>query len=494
MLTPKLLIELKKILPEKVFTSTEVLQKHAGNLFYINNGLPDAVCYVTSEEDVIKVTNFCLHHKIPLIPYGSGTSVEGHIAATNGGICVDLSEMNQVIAFSPQDGYVIVEPGIPYNKLNEYLDPYGFHFPVEAGWGASIGGMVATNASGAGATDAGSMAKNVVGCSVIVCKDGKASKIKTGTKSPKSSAGYNLTNLFIGSEGTLGVFTQITLKVRKNFSYHNTVTCQFDDILQAVNFVVSMKGFVQFRRVELLDKLQTEACVSFSGVSYLDPNKITIIMELAGNELAVREEVKLLIEFLKNNHGINIKIFNDKKSAEFIWMMRKNACPAAIQFINKNKKAMATDISVPLSKLAECIDACYEHMERIGLKAPLVAHVGDGNFHFTILVNPDSEHDLKKALEFNKRIVEEALRRGGTCTGEHGIGLGKKAFLESEHGDSLFVMKLIKEALDPLKIFNPGKIIDVDRKLHYSHESEIKETSLSSSCMFAPSPMLRSKI
>ena len=215
--------------------------------------------------------------------YGSGTSVEGHTAAVQGGICLDVSCMKRILGFSPKDGYITVQPGISYNELNDYLDPHGFHFPVEAGRGASIGGMFSTNASGAGATDTGSMAKNVLGCSIVTYKDSHATKITTGTKTLKSSAGYNLTSLFIGSEGTLGVVSEITLKVRKHFKCNKTITSQFNEIEDAINFVVAMKGQVQFRRIELLDKLQTDACVSYSNVPRISYNKNTILIELAGN-------------------------------------------------------------------------------------------------------------------------------------------------------------------------------------------------------------------
>lgn len=487
MITTQLLDELIKLLPKKITTAPDELKKHGGNLFYISHA-PDVVCYPESDEDVVKVVNFCLKNQIPLIPYGSGTSVEGHTAAVRGGICLDMSKMDKVLEFNPDDGYVVVQPGIPYNKLNEFLEPHGFHFPVEAGWGASIGGMTATNASGAGATDAGSMTKNVLSCSVVVHKDGAAAKIKTGTKSPKSSAGYNLTSLFVGSEGTLGVFTDVTLKVRKNFDSCNTIVCQFDDLQEVVRFVIAMKGRVQFRRVELMDKLQTDACMDYSGIDTLCKNKNTLIIELSGNKSTVQEETGLIKEALAKTKAVNLQLFPDRKSAEKIWMMRKNACNAAIKHLDPTKKAIATDVSVPLSKLADCINACYQHMSKFGINAPLVAHVGDGNFHFTVLVDPNNEKELQAANAFNKLIVLEALKVGGTCTGEHGVGLGKMPYLRDEHGDSLSVMKTIKEAMDPAGIFNPGKIVDI-KKLTYHCTSSWHSPAIPDSKV-----MLRAKI
>ena len=459
MLTEHLLYILNNLLPDKVFTNEQILQAHGGNQFYIQSKLPEAVCYAESEEDVLVITGFCVKYKIPLIPYGGGTSVEGHTVPVEGGICLNLSKMDKVLELNLADGYVVVQPGIAYNKLNEYLAPYGVHFPVEAGWGASIGGMLSTNASGAGAVDAGSMAKNVLACDVVTYKEERALKINLGTLAQKSSAGYNLLSLLIGAEGTLGVVTKICLKIRKDFLCHKTICCQFEAIQAAVEFIIAVKGKVNFRRAELLDKLQTEACLKYSDLnSLLYQNKNTIIIELAGNDAVIKAEIKILLEALNKYKVEHIKIFEDKKSAEVIWMMRKNACPAAIQLINKNKKAMATDVCVPLSKLNECIQSCYDHMNKLGLKSPLVAHIGDGNFHFTLLINSEDQFEIEKAKEFGKCVVEEALKVGGTCTGEHGIGIGKKEHLHNEHANSIFLMEAIKLSFDPLKLFNPGKV------------------------------------
>ena len=424
MLNRAIIEKLAAMFPSKVFINKEELSKHSKNLFYISTAIADAIFYAESEEDILQITDFCLQNEIPLIPYGSGTSVEGHFAAVHGGVCLNLSKMKKIIEFNPEDNYVIVEPGIAYNELNEYLQPHGFHFPVEAGWGASIGGMVATNASGAGATDSGSMKQNVMACSFIGYKDDKALKVTTGSKSQKSSAGYNILGLLVGSEGTLGIITEITLKIRKNFSYYSTIVCQFETIQQAVNFVVQTKGLIPYRRIEFLDKLQTKACKNYSSIDFINEHKNTILIELFGNEFSVSEEIRLVEKFLRANLAENVKVFSSRDSSVDIWKMRKNACPAAISLIDSTKKAMATDTSVPLSKLSVCIEACYQHMRELGLTVPLVAHIGDGNFHFTIIFNPENEFELERAKKFNKLVVDEALRVGGTCTGEHGVGLG----------------------------------------------------------------------
>lgn len=458
MLSSELMSEIKNQFAEKVETSPEALHQHITNFIYFNKLVPDLIFKASSEEDILAILNFCLKHKIPLIPYGSGTSLEGHTLPIKGGVCLDLQAMQRIIEFNPDDSYVIVEAGIPYNHLNQFLEPYGYYFPVEAGWGASIGGMIATNASGAGATDSGSMSKNVMGCNVAVYRDEKALIVKTGAKSPKTSAGYNLTGLLIGSEGTLGVITAACLKIRRKFTYEKTISCQFDDIADAVSFVIALKEQVQFRKVELMDKLQTEACLSTAPFDCFESNKNTILIELAGNHLALDEEVNLITAAVKKYNAIHYHIHNDKQIANEIWMMRKNAGPAALFYFDQKKRAMATDVCVPLSQLAACIKACYAHKKRLGIIAPLLAHIGDGNFHFTIIFDPNDTLEFKNALAFSRCVVEEGLKRGGTCTGEHGIGIGKIDYLELEHGDNLFLMKKIKQAFDPYGIFNPGKV------------------------------------
>jgi D-lactate dehydrogenase (cytochrome) len=457
-LTKLHIAELKELLPNKISIPSDTAVKHNEIMFYLNNHPADAICFAESEEDVIAAVNYCVKNKLPLIPYGSGTSVEGHTTAIHGGICLNVSKMKAILEFSPDDSFVTVQPGISYNELNDYLLPHGFHFPVEAGWGASIGGMVATNASGAGAVNAGSMAKNVTSCALIIYKNNHACKINTGSKSLKSSAGYNLNNLIIGSEGTLGVITAVTLRIRSNHQHQKTIISQFPDIYQAINAVIALKRTVRFHRVELMDQLQTEASIAYSKIDLLDKKLNTLLIELAGNHKAVAEEIEIINNYLHNNHALNIKVLNENEQVKNIWMMRKNALPAAIQFIDKNKKALNTDICVPLSKLADCIHACYKHLQDAKIIAPLVAHVGDGNFHFSIVVDPNDANEMQVVKEFNRKVINEALKYEGSCTGEHGIGIGKIDYLEQEHGDLIFLMRHIKNTFDPYHIFNPGKI------------------------------------
>ncbi len=456
----EILFELRQLFPDKIITDHDTLNRYSGSMSYLDGFPPDAIFLPTDEQEIIEIVDFCIKHKVPLIPYGSGTSVEGHTAAEQGGICLDMRALNGIIELNTADGYVVVQAGLAYNELNRFLEQHGFHFPVEAGWGATIGGMMATNASGAGAVDAGSMSKNILNCDVIVYEGERAKKIHVGTRSPKSSAGYNLLNLFIGSEGTLGIFTEITLKIRKNFTHDCTIICQFEEIEDAVNFVVSAKSHVNFRRAEFLDKLQTRACVAYSSINFLNEDQHTLLIELASNPIVVEEEVKTVKKYLEANNANSIKIFLDKASAEKIWMMRKNAAYAARQLLGPTKSIMVTDVSVPLSQLPHCIAACYKHLALCNVEAILVAHIGDGNFHFGMAIDPTNPQELTKAKKFSDLVIKEGLKAGGTCTGEHGIGSGKKDYLEIEHSTSLFLMRKIKQAFDPYNIFNPGKILN----------------------------------
>jgi D-lactate dehydrogenase (cytochrome) len=454
-----LLNELKAIFKNKVYTDSAHIEAHTATLFHTVQQAPDVVCYPENEGDVMAVVDFCLQNNMALIPYGSGTSVEGHTAALNGGICLDMSKMKNVLEFNPQDGYVIVEPGLAYNELNDYLERYGYYFPVEAGWGASIGGMAATNASGAGAVDYGSMSRNVICAEVVTYDENKATKIKLGSLAPKSSAGYDLKSIFLGSEGTLGVFTSLGLKIRKKLSSQVTMTCQFASLKDAIDFVIETKKEINFRKVELLDQRLTAACICYSNVNYLVDSKCTVLLELAGNIAQVQCEKNIIIEYLQRKNINDYYIFEQQEEVRNVWMMRKYACQAAIAMYGENKKIISTDVSVPMSKLFSCIEACYRHMDNMQIMASLVAHVGDGNFHFIILVDPEDDEVIHLAHEFHSMVINEGLNHNGTCTGEHGIGLGKKGYLHAEKRASYFLMQRVKMLFDPKNIFNPGKVL-----------------------------------
>lgn len=459
MLTYEVLSALIQLFGDKVSVASQDIMQHSHNLYYINQYQPDAVVFAEQAADVMNLVDFCIKHQVPLIPYGSGTSTEGHTAARYGGICLNLQKMNKVIGFNLQDQTITVEPGISYNQVNDFLSDYGFYFPVEAGMGASIGGMVATNASGAGATDSGSMAKNLSQCEVVIYQEGKAKLIKTGSRALKSSAGYQLSSFFVGSEGTLGVVVKATLRLRKKNLCTETICLQFDSIHTAIQLIIGLKGTVNFKRAELLDAQQTEACIQYSKILYLNRNKHTLLIELGGNPQAVVEEIALIHEALNELPHEKIDLSDDNNRQDELWLMRKNAAPAVVAFRDHNKKAVNTDICVPLSALIHCIDFAYHHAAKAELYAPLVAHIADGNFHFTLVVNPADNHEMQQAKLFHDKIVTEAIACGGTCTGEHGIGMGKIEYLIQEHESSVHLMKLLKRTMDPIGIFNPGKII-----------------------------------
>jgi D-lactate dehydrogenase (cytochrome) len=447
--------------PSKVGQSQQEIEEHGSSFFYLSHR-PEVVCYPESDDDVIVVMDFCFKNKIPLTPYGGGTSVEGHTAAIHGGICLDMRRMNKVLQFNPISGYALVEPGISYNRLNDELSSLGYHFFVEAGFGATIGGMTATNASGAGALDVGSMRENVRYCEAIVYVNGKAEKLKTGTLASKTSADLSVKSLLIGSEGTLGVITKIAVNIRKNFSCSQTLLCQPKDIEQAIELYVELKDQVRFRRVEWLDALQTEACLFYSEEHFsLDSHKNTLLMELAGESFVVEHECKLVLEKLAQLSVHPVQVFSSAEAAKSLWMMRKQAGMTAIHYFGAGKKAKSTDVAVPLHALTACIKECYERMHTVNIQAPCIAHIGQANFHFKLLMDMNNAEEVEKMEKFDAFVTETALKYQGTCTGEHGIGMGYKLnFLEKEFGTAyLKITENIKQAMDPLNILNPGKKI-----------------------------------
>lgn len=460
--------QLLNLLPNKIFISDVELEKHAHSDFYLNQK-PEAVCYPNSEEDVITVMNFCQKHKVTLIPYGAGTSVEGQVAAIHGGICLDMSQMNRVLEVNVIAGYVTVEPGIAYHELNKQLLPYGLYFPVEAGYGATIGGMTATNASGAGALDAGSMRQNVRCCEVIVYdKNGKAQKLKTGTLASKTSADLDLKSLFVGSEGTLGVITKITLNVRKKLAHTYTIVCQPDDVTHAINLYTTFKDEIRFRRIEWMDALQMKTCLAYEKYAEKAKpfrelvnleEKNLLLIELGGSKNSLDLEYALLSEALKKAN-IQTQVYYDEVSAQPIWLMRKHAGSAAIDYLGQGyKKGKATDTAVPLDKLAAYLADCYAHMALMHIHAPTILHLGQANVHFKLLMDVNDLEDKERVEAFDAFITKTALKYGGTCTGEHGIGCGyKQKFLEQEFGPTYIeLVQSIKNMLDRNNILNTGK-------------------------------------
>lgn len=453
--------QLKNLLGEENVTRDESkILEHTGSLFFSEmDAKPEVICYPKNKEDILKIVNFCIKNRIPIIPYGAGTSVEGHVLAVNGGICLNMSKLKRILEIAVDDEYVVVEPGLKYRELNEALRASGLYFPVEAAWDATLGGMVSTNASGAGAYKHRNMRDNLKGCEVVTYKEGRAYSFRAGNKTTKSSAGYDIKSIFAGAEGTLGIITELTLKVVRLPAAQLTLCCQFTTIEEITPIVISLrKNLFSLDLLELLGKDQTTACKNYSGINQLEDNKYTLIIKLSGNQKIINVDREFIDEFFLNKTPSLFFYANPDEEIN-LWAMRKQACPAAINWYGADKKAIATDTCVPISRFSDYINQCEALRDQLALTAPLVSHAGDANIHFTILINPDLPFEVEKAKKFHTEIVNLAIELGGSCTGEHGIGFGKKEFLMLEHPTLTDEFLKIKKTFDPLNIFNPGKIV-----------------------------------
>ena len=449
--------ELSEILPDRVSTSMAVREQHATD-FSFHEILPaDAVVTVQSTEEVSEVVQICARNKVPIVPYGTGTSLEGHLAALRGGICLDLAEMSNVVEVNPEDMDVTVEPGVTRKQLNEYLRDTGLFFPIDPGADASIGGMTATRASGTNAVRYGTMKDNVLSLE-IVTPDG--SIIRTGTRARKSSAGYDLTRMYVGSEGTLGIITKITLRLFGIPEAISSAVVNFEALEGAVNAVIAtIQWGVPIARIELLDEWTVESVNKYSKTSF--PVRPTLFLEFHGSDAGVKEQAERMSEICSDFGGGKFKWTLDAEERDTMWQARHDAAWAAIA-LRPGSKPFATDVCVPISQLADCILETKKDIVEAGIIAPIVGHVGDGNFHVALLIGPDDfKGDLEVADNVNSRLIRRALKMGGTCTGEHGVGQGKMKYMMAEHGPALEIMKTLKRALDPDNIMNPGKIVAV---------------------------------
>jgi len=454
--TQELLSELKEIVGDRLSTGAAVCEQHGQDISYHADCPPDAVVFAESTDEVSAIVKACARHRAPIIPYGAGTSLEGHLAALHGGVSLDLTGMNRVLTVNQGDMDVTVEAGVTRKQLNQYLHDTGLFFPVDPGADASIGGMTATRASGTNAVRYGTMRENVLGLTVVMA-DGRI--IKTGTRARKSSTGYDLTHLLVGSEGTLGVITEITLRLHGVPEALSAAVVSFSNLESAVDSVISTIQYgVPISRIELLDEVQMKGVNAYSNLSY--PEQPTLFLEFCGTEAGVREQVELVEEICKENGGEDFRWAERQEDRNKLWSARHDAAYAAIA-LRKGSKPMVTDVCVPISRLAECIVETRKDIDAGSLLAPIVGHVGDGNFHLSILVDPDNPEEIKEAHKLNKRLVSRALGMDGTCSGEHGVGYGKIEYLRDEHGAGLDLMRDIKKALDPLNILNPGKVVPV---------------------------------
>ena len=444
---------LKDLFGDRVLTSATVLEQFGKDESYHPSKPPHCLIKPRNSDEVQQIVAICRDHKTPIIAHGAGTSLEGGIAALKGGVCIDSGEMNQILAVNAEDFDVVVQPGVTRRQLNEYLKDTGLFFPIDPGADASIGGMTATRASGTNAVRYGTMRDNVVNVEAVMAD---ASLIKTGKRARKSAAGYDLTRLLVGSEGTLGVFTEITLKVYPVPEAITAAVCIFETLQGAVNSVIQIIQYgIPIARVELLDAMTMKSINMYSKTSYSEST--TLFLEFHGSENSVVEQASLTQEITSENGGSDFKWTSNTEERNKMWRARHDVAWAG-KLLHPNGKIWSTDVCVPISRLADCIDQTQQDIEQNNLLAPIVGHVGDGNFHLLLLVDHDDPEEVAKAEALHRRMVLRALDMQGTCTGEHGIGYGKLDYLEIEHGNAVEPMKTIKRALDPDNILNPGKI------------------------------------
>jgi D-lactate dehydrogenase (cytochrome) len=449
------LTELKALLGERVSTSAAVREHHGKDESYFPYALPDAVVFPTTTEEVRDVVNICRRHRVPMIPFGVGTSLEGHILAVNGGVTIDLSQMNQVLAVHDEDLDAVVQAGVTRKQLNEYIKHTGLFFPIDPGADATIGGMTATRASGTNAVRYGTMRENVLSMKVVLA-DGRI--IQTSSRAKKSAAGYDLTRLFIGSEGTLGIITEVTVKLYAVQEAMSAAVCAFDSVDGCTRTVIqTIQAGIPVARSEILCEKTMDAINRHKKMSYrVAP---TLFFEFHGSQASVKEQAEAVQEIARDNGGKDFIWATSPEERTKLWDARHHAYFAGLQ-LRPGSRAVSTDVCVPISRLAECVHETMEDVKDYIAPVPLLGHVGDGNFHLMFLVDPAKPEETELAKQFNKRLVERALRMEGTCTGEHGIGMGKQASLRAELGDDVIdVMRDIKKLFDPENLMNPGKVI-----------------------------------
>jgi D-lactate dehydrogenase (cytochrome) len=439
----------------KLVTSEAVRIQHGHTLTWVPNAPPDAVVFVETTEDVVDVVRICAAHDAPLIPFGAGTSLEGHVNALHGGVSIDMTRMDRVLAVHPEDLDCVVEPGVHRKALNEQLRDTGLFFPIDPGADASIGGMAATRASGTNAVRYGTMKDNVLSL-VVVTADG--SIVKTGGRAKKSSAGYDLTRLFVGSEGTLGVITELTLRLYGVPEAISAGHCPFKDVRSACDATIAtIQSGIPVARIELLDALQVKGCNNYSKLSL--PETPMLFLEFHGSPASVAEQSERFGEIAGEFGGGPFVWATQPEERSRLWQARHDAYWAAIT-LRPGARPFATDVCVPISRLADCVQETQRDIAEAGLVAPIVGHVGDGNFHVSPLVDMDDPADIARAEAFSSRLVRRALAMEGTCTGEHGVGQKKIHYVEEEFPPAtLDLMRRIKHAFDPNNLFNPGKIL-----------------------------------
>ena len=442
----------------RLVTSQAVREQHANTTTWIENEAPDAVVFPQTTADVQAIVRICAAHRVPVIPFGTGTSLEGHINAPLGGVSVDFRDMNKVLAVNAQDLDCVVEPGITRKQLNEHLRDQGLFFPLDPGADASLGGMAATRCSGTNAVRYGTMKDNVLGLKVVLAN---GELMTTARRAKKSSAGYDLTRLMVGSEGTLGVITELTLKLTGIPEAISGGVCPFPSVEAACNAAIAtIQSGIPVARIELLDELQVKATNLYSKLTL--PEVPMLFVEFHGSPAGVAEQSERFGEIADDLGGGPFEWTTKPEDRTRLWQARHDAYWAG-RGLRPGVQVIATDVCVPLSRLAECVTETQREIGAHGLVAPIMGHVGDGNFHLTLLVDMADAAEVKAAKILCERLVERALAMDGTCTGEHGVGQGKMKYLAGELGEpALAAMAAIKRALDPDGIMNPGKIVAVE--------------------------------
>jgi D-lactate dehydrogenase (cytochrome) len=440
---------------ERLQTGAEIRRQHANTTTWIANQPPDAVIWVESGEEVRQVVDVARTHRVPIIPFGAGTSLEGHVNAPRGGLSLDFSRMNRVLKVNERDLDAVVEPGVSRKAINNYLRDMGLFFPVDPGAeDATLGGMASTRASGTNAVRYGTMRDNVLNLTAVMA-DG--SVVKTAQRARKSSAGYDLTRLLVGAEGTLGIITELTVRLYGIPEKILSAVCPFQTLEGACNAVIqSIQLGLGVARMELLDPPQIHACNIYSKLNLEE--KPTLFLEFHGTEVSARDQVENFKAIAEAEGAIRFDWAENEDQRRKLWKARHDAY-FAVKTVWPGREVLATDVCVPISRLAECVVETQKDIESIGLVAPIVGHVGDGNFHTTVSFDRNDPKELAKVESYLERLAERAIAMEGTCTGEHGIGQGKAKYLRAELGEGVEVMRAIKAALDPLDILNPGKII-----------------------------------
>ena len=453
--------ELEARFGERAVVNASILEQHGHGEGLADAALPDVVVYPHDNEEVAAIVRSCAAARVPVIAFGVGTSLEGHVAAIHGGVCVDLSQMNRVLEINAEDLDCRVQAGVTREELNADLKGTGLFFPIDPGANATLGGMAATRASGTNAVRYGTMRENVLGLTVVTA-DGDI--VTTGGRARKSSAGYDLTRLYVGSEGTLGIITEVSLRLYGVPEAMSAAVGQFDDLRSAVQTViVAMQMGIPVARIELLDEVQMDACIRHSKLEGYAA-KPTLFFEFHGTSASVAEQAELMQQLAAEHGGGAFRFATAQEDRSKLWKARHNAYYAALA-LQPGSFGFSTDACVPISRLADCVLETRADIDATGLTCPIVGHVGDGNFHVLVLFDPNDAGQRARAEGLASRVSMRAIAMGGTCTGEHGVGIHKLEALVAEHGKAVGLMRTIKRALDPLDIMNPGKTVPLDQAM-----------------------------